>query len=64
MDNEKLALEFEFLREKMKQAGQLLMHGSEHAVEVAFMLGCLHSICHQHCADFHKKHRESKHVDS
>lgn len=63
MEYEKLALEFEFLREKLKQAATLLMR-EDCKTEVAFILGCLHSICHQHCAEYHLKNKAEKHVDS
>lgn len=60
MDNEKMALEFEFLREKLKNiARAVIQNNQSDLIEAAFMIGCLHSICHQHCLDFHKKHKES-----
>lgn len=46
IDIEKLALEFAFLREKIREAAKFI-NCNEHA-EAAFMLGCLHSICHNH----------------
>lgn len=57
MDNEKWALEFEFLRDKLKNIARLIINKDDQ-IEAAFMIGCLHSICHQHCADFYKKHKE------
>jgi hypothetical protein len=65
MDNEKMAYEFEFLREKIKQISRLLInHNTGDLIEAAFMAGCLHSICHQHWDDFYKKHKESQNVDA
>ncbi len=46
LDLEKVAQEFAFLREKLREiAGHLTR--SEY-VDAAFMVGCLHSICHNH----------------
>jgi hypothetical protein len=61
MDNEKIALEFEFLRDNLKQIARLLIEN--HTIEAVFMIGCLHSICHQHALIITKKNRESN-VDS
>ena len=48
MDKEKYAYEFEFLREKLQKIAILLVSGeSKNLSEAIFMVGCLHSICHQ-----------------
>ncbi len=40
--------EFEFLRDKLKKIANLLLsRNPEDIIESAFMLGCLHSICHE-----------------
>lgn len=67
MDNEAMALEFEFLREKLKKIAGCLFHGTANPselIEASFMVGCLHTICHEHCKSFHKKHKESQNVDT
>jgi hypothetical protein len=65
MDNEKLALEFEFLREKLTNIARLLIQNNTNdLIEASFMIGCLHTICHEHSADFNKKHKESQNVDA
>lgn len=46
LDIEKLAHEFVFLREKIREIAHLVA-GNNNA-EASFMLGCLHSICHNH----------------
>ncbi len=46
LDIEKLAQELVFLRDKIKEiAGSVCRNEN---TEAAFMLGCLHSICHNH----------------
>ena len=63
MDYEKLAYEFEFLRDRLKKIASNMCCGSQaDLTEAAFNIGCLHSICHQHCVDFHKKHKEVNNV--
>ncbi len=46
VDFEKLAKEFIFLREKIKEVANLLT--TDNFKEAAFLLGCLHNICHFH----------------
>jgi hypothetical protein len=46
MNAKQLADEFKFLREKIEKVCTLMIQGSHS--EAAFMLGCLHSICHNH----------------
>jgi hypothetical protein len=46
LDFEKLANEFVFLREKLREIAGLVIK-NEH-LEASFLIGCLHSICHNH----------------
>lgn len=45
--------EFEFLRTKLESVARLLVkHSEADLIEAGFMIGCLHSICHQNSLDF------------
>lgn len=46
IDMEKLAQEFSFLRDKLKEIASFVVKNE--LPEATFMLGCLHSICHNH----------------
>lgn len=46
LDLEKVAQEFAFLREKLREIASFL--AKNEPAEAAFMTGCLHSICHNH----------------
>ncbi len=43
---EKLVQEFVFLREKLKEAAVCVVRNEN--TEAAFLIGCLHSACHNH----------------
>lgn len=52
MNSEKLSKEFEFLRDKLKEAATCLYRGEiSHA---AWILGTLHTICHYHHTDLNE----------
>lgn len=46
LDIEKVAQEFGFLRERLKEIAGLIQNDSHR--EACFLAGCLHSICHNH----------------
>lgn len=46
IDMEKLSQEFAFLRDKVKEIASFVMKNE--LTEANFLLGCLHSICHNH----------------
>jgi len=53
----KASYEFEFLRDRLKKIAHLLL--KEEYIEVSFMLGCLHSICHDNIDHFKEKNDEN-----
>ena len=46
IDIEKLANEFVFLREKLREIAGCISRNENS--EASFLIGCLHSICHNH----------------
>jgi len=46
LDAEKVAKDFVFLREKLSEIAGAVTRNEN--IEAAFLIGCLHSICHQH----------------
>lgn len=54
MNPKHFADEFEFLRNKLEKIAALIIQKSYE--EATFMIGCLHSVCHNHYAGLSKLH--------
>lgn len=48
-DEKRLSEEFEFIRDRLEKMAKILVRGEKaDLIEVGFLIGCLHSICHEH----------------
>jgi hypothetical protein len=51
--------EFSFIGNKLQQIARLLIDNKEdYRIEAAFIIGCLHTICHDHSKQFLKEHEQ------
>lgn len=51
--------EFEWIRDKLKKLAQLLTtQNQSDIIEASFIIGCLHSICHEHAEKIKKENKK------
>lgn len=54
MPPKKASVEFDFVREKLEKVARILVASQESnaLLEVSFIVGCLHNICHENALFF------------